>query len=136
MLLDVLRGNLGLKGTRFGCGKEMCGACTVLVDGRPVHSCTLPIDAVGAAEVTTIESIAASEAGSAVRQKFLDLQAAQCGYCTNGFIMALTGLLARRPLPDRAEILAHLDERYICRCGTHARILRVIDTLLDTAVSR
>ncbi len=128
-LLAALRA-AGLTGTRFGCGEGHCGVCTVLVNGRPVASCTLATEQVGSAEITTIEGLGSADVAGPVQSAFLDHQAAQCGYCINGIIVALTGLLARRPRPDRAEILAWLDERHICRCGAHLRILRAVDALL------
>jgi nicotinate dehydrogenase subunit A len=129
-LLEALRA-AGLGGTRFGCGTGHCGACTVLVDGRPATSCNLRIEEVGDARITTIEGLGPAGAPGPVQAVFLDHQAAQCGYCINGMIVALTGLLAQRPRPDRAAILAWLDERHICRCGAHLRILRAVDALLE-----
>jgi len=132
-LLDVLRNELGLKGTRFGCGQERCGACVVLVDGRPQHSCALPLSAVERRSVTTVEGLAQHGQPGPIQALFLKEQAAQCGYCTNGIIMSLSGLLARRPIPTREEILHFLDERHLCRCGAHPRILRVVDRALAAA---
>jgi nicotinate dehydrogenase subunit A len=129
-LLTVLRQQLGLKGTRFGCGEGQCGACTVLVDGQPLQACTTPLWSVAGRSVTTIEGLAADGRPGPLQQAFLDEQAAQCGYCINGIIMTLAGLLARRPVPSRAAILDVLDERHLCRCGTHPRILRTLDRLL------
>lgn len=126
-LLTALRQDLDLKGARFGCGEERCGSCTVLVDGRPQHSCKMPVSAVDRRSVTTIEGLSADGAPGPLQRIFLDEQAAQCGYCTNGIIMTLTGLLQRRPLPSRDEVLDYLDERHLCRCGAHPRILRAID---------
>jgi len=129
-LLTILRQDLDLKGTRFGCGEERCGSCTVLVDDRPQHSCKMPVSAVDQRSVTTIEGLAAGGTPGPIQQMFLDEQAAQCGYCTNGIIMSLVGLLKRRPLPSRDEVLHHIDERHLCRCGAHPRILRAIDRAL------
>jgi len=132
-LLTVLRQDLGLKGVRFGCGQERCGACMVLVDGYPQHSCKLPVSVVGERSVTTIEGLPAQGVLGPVQRIFLEEQAAQCGYCTNGIIVSLTGLLRRRPLPSRDEIVHFIDERHLCRCGAHPRILRAIDRALAEA---
>lgn len=131
-LLAVLRQDLELKGTRIGCAEGYCGACTVLMDGNPVQTCTLPLEAAAGRAITTIEGLAASPAGDAVRQAFIAEQAAQCGYCTNGIIMTVAGLMARKPVPGRAEIVAVLDERHLCRCGTHVRVLRALDRAMAT----
>jgi len=128
-LAHALRHDLDLKGTRLGCGEGQCGACTVLLDGAAVQSCDTPLWSVAGKRITTIESAAAD----ALRRMFLDEQAAQCGYCINGLIMSLTSLLSREPRPTRADVLAHLDERHLCRCGAHPRILRVIDRALQGA---
>lgn len=130
-LLSVLRDDLKLKGTRIGCSEERCGACTVLVDGAPTQSCRLDAEFVAGKNVTTIEGLHdQSQRGRDIIALFVDEQAAQCGYCINGIIVSLTGLFARVPQPTRAEILDFLDERHLCRCGAHPRILRVIDRLL------
>ena len=125
-LMYCLRDELGLKGTRFGCGSGHCGACTVLVDGRAVQSCDTPLWAAADHEVTTVEGLADDRIGTVLRQAFIDLQAAQCGYCINGILMAATALLKQDARPDRPAILKAL-ERNLCRCGTHVRILRAID---------
>ena len=125
-LMYCLRDELGLKGTRFGCGSGHCGACTVLVDGRAVQSCDTPLWAAADHEVTTVEGLADDRIGTVLRQAFIDLQAAQCGYCINGILMAVTALLKQNARPDRPAILKAL-ERNLCRCGTHVRILRAID---------
>jgi nicotinate dehydrogenase subunit A len=125
-LMYCLRDELGLKGTRFGCGSGHCGACTVLVDGRAVQSCDTPLWAAAGHRVTTVEGLADDRVGTVLRQAFIDLQAAQCGYCINGILMAVTALLKQNARPDRAAILKAL-ERNLCRCGTHVRILRAID---------
>jgi aerobic-type carbon monoxide dehydrogenase small subunit (CoxS/CutS family) len=134
-LLTVLRQDLGLKGVRFGCGEERCGACMVLVDGRPQHSCKTPVSAVDQRTVTTIEGLSTQGAPGLVQRIFLEEQAAQCGYCTNGIIISLAGLLRRRPLPSYDEILHFLDERHLCRCGAHPRILRAVVRALAEAAS-
>ena len=124
-LLYILRNDLGLKGTRFGCGEGQCGACTVLVDGKPMQSCDTPLWSAAGHDVTTVEGLSAGGALHPIRQAFLDEQAAQCGYCINGIMMSAVALLANNPDPDEAEIAAALD-RNLCRCGTHVRILRAI----------
>jgi nicotinate dehydrogenase subunit A len=124
-LLYVLRNDLGLKGTRFGCGAGHCGACTVLVDGNAVQSCDTPLWSAAGREITTIEGLGSAEKPHPLQQAFLDEQAAQCGYCVNGIIMSAAALLARTPRPSDAEIAAALD-RNLCRCGTHVRILRAV----------
>jgi aerobic-type carbon monoxide dehydrogenase small subunit (CoxS/CutS family) len=129
-VLMALRQDLDLKGTRVGCMEGYCGACTVLLDGRPVQTCNLAIEAVTDQTITTIEAVAADERWRFVRQAFLDEQAAQCGYCTNGIIMTVTGLLSQNPPASRQEIIAALDERHLCRCGAQPRILRAIDRAL------
>jgi nicotinate dehydrogenase subunit A len=126
-LVHALRHDLGLKGTRLGCGEGQCGSCTVLLDGAPVQSCDTPLWSVANRDITTIEGLARGP----LQQMFLDEQAAQCGFCINGIIMSLTALLAREPRPTRTDILAHVDERHLCRCGAQPRILRVINRALQ-----
>jgi nicotinate dehydrogenase subunit A len=122
-LLYVLRNDLGLKGTRYGCGAGACGSCTVLLDGHAVNSCDTPLWSVQDRAVTTIEALGTSLHPHPVQQAFLDEQAAQCGYCINGMIMSLTALLNIHPTPSDAQLLTTLD-RHLCRCGTHMRILQ------------
>lgn len=122
-LLSALRHDLDLKGTRIGCGEGNCGACTVLIDGLPVQSCTTPLWSVNYHSVKTIEGLDADDLPSV----FLAEQAAQCGYCINGIIMTVTGMLARTPPASRSDIVAMLDERHLCRCGSQVRILRAVD---------
>jgi nicotinate dehydrogenase subunit A len=129
-VLMALRQDLDLKGTRVGCMEGHCGACTVLLGGRPVQTCNLAIEAVAGQAITTIEAVIADERWHVVRQAFLDEQAAQCGYCTNGIIMTAIGLLGQNPPATRQEIVAVLDERHLCRCGSQLRILRAIDRVL------
>ena len=124
-LLDVLRNHLNLRGTRYGCGLEKCGACLVLVDGEPSYSCTLPVDAVDGRAVTTVEGVAADAKLSSLRQAFLEEQAGQCGYCLSGIMVAAAALLRRNPDPSRAEIAAALFGN-LCRCGSYNRILRAV----------
>ena len=126
-LLYILRNDLKLKGTRFGCGEGQCGACNVLLDGHAVSSCDTPLWSVPSHEITTIEGIGGPDAGGLhpVQQAFIDEQAIQCGYCIDGIIIAAVALLAREPNPSDAQIVASLD-RNLCRCGTHVRVLRAI----------
>lgn len=121
-LLDVLRGEFGLTGSRFGCGEEQCGACLVLVDGAPVQSCGREIGTLAGRAVTTIEGLQDHPIVAAL----LAEQAGQCGYCLSGMAVAAAALLARNPAPTRAEIAAALDPQ-LCRCGAHPRILRAIE---------
>jgi nicotinate dehydrogenase subunit A len=124
-LLYVLRNDLKLKGTRFGCGLGQCGACTVIVDGKAVQSCDVPVSAVAGKRITTIEGIGTLDDPHPLQRAFIAQQAAQCGYCASGIIMAAKALLDANPSPGEAEIRAAL-ERNLCRCGTHVRILRAI----------
>jgi nicotinate dehydrogenase subunit A len=124
-LLSVLRGELGLRGSRFGCGNEQCGACMVLIDGEPSFSCTRPIESIAGKAVTTVEGLSPEGALSPLQQAFLDEQAGQCGYCLAGILMSAAALLMRNPRPSRSEIAAALD-RHLCRCGVHNRIMRAV----------
>jgi nicotinate dehydrogenase subunit A len=124
-LLYILRNDLKLKGTRFGCGEGHCGACTVLVDGRAVQSCDTPLWSAPGHEITTIEGLGSAQRPHPIQQAFIDEQAAQCGYCIDGIIMSAKALLDRNPEPSDADIATAL-ERNLCRCGTHVRILRAI----------
>ena len=125
-LLYVLRNDLKLKGTRFGCGAGQCGACNVLFDGNPVQSCDTPLWSAAGHEITTIEGIGGADGGlHPIQQAFIDEQAIQCGYCIDGIIIAALALLRRNVDPSDAEIAAALD-RNLCRCGTHVRIFRAI----------
>src|ERR1700710_2560301 len=114
-LLYLLRNDCNSKGVRFGCGHGNCGACTVLIDGQAQQSCTTPNWAAAGRQVTTTEGLAADPVGSIVLQAFLDEQAAQCGYCINGIMVSLTGLLKREHQPGEAALVACLD-RHLCRC--------------------
>jgi nicotinate dehydrogenase subunit A len=124
-LLDVLRNALGLMGTRFGCGLEQCGCCTVLIDGRPEKACAKPVWSVAGKSVTTIEGLGSKEKPHPLQQAFLDEQAGQCGYCLSGIIVSAKALLDTNPSPTRAEIAQALDGN-ICRCGSHNRIIRAV----------
>ena len=124
-LLYVLRNDLKLKGTRFGCGAGQCGACTVLLDARAVQSCDTPLWSAAGREVTTIEGLGTPEAPHPLQRAFVEEQAVQCGYCINGIIMSAAALLQTRPQASDAEIISAL-ERNLCRCGTHVRVLRAI----------
>jgi aerobic-type carbon monoxide dehydrogenase small subunit (CoxS/CutS family) len=126
-LLMALRQDLDLKGTRVGCTEGHCGACTVLIDGRPTQSCTTPLWSVVGTRIRTIEGLSDGGVLASVQQAFVDEQAAQCGYCTNGIIMTVTAMLAQSPSATRTAIVATLDERHLCRCGAQPRILRAID---------
>jgi nicotinate dehydrogenase subunit A len=124
-LLYILRNDLKLKGTRFGCGVGQCGACTVLLDGKAIQSCDTPLWSAAGHDITTIEGLGTPEAPHPLQRAFLDEQAVQCGYCINGIIMSAAALLRKQADPSDEEIIASL-ERNLCRCGTHVRVLRAI----------
>jgi aerobic-type carbon monoxide dehydrogenase small subunit (CoxS/CutS family) len=124
-LLYVLRNDLGLKAAKFGCELEQCGACTVIVGGEAVLSCSLPIGRVEEREVTTLEGLANGERLHPLQEAFIDEQAAQCGYCIPGILMAATGLLAWNSDPTATEIRRALAS-HLCRCGAHNRILKAV----------
>jgi nicotinate dehydrogenase subunit A len=124
-LLYILRNDLKLKGTRFGCGEGQCGACNVLIDGNLVQSCDAPLWSAPGHDITTIEGIGTPSKLHPVQQAFVDEQAIQCGYCIDGIIIAAVALLRREKNPSDAQIAAAL-ERNLCRCGTHVRIFRAI----------
>jgi nicotinate dehydrogenase subunit A len=124
-LLYALRNDLGLVGTRYGCGLGMCGTCTVIIDGKPVQSCDLPVSAAVGKQITTIEGLGTADALHPLQRAFIAEQAAQCGYCASGILMAAKALLDANPDPSDADIRNAL-ERNLCRCGTHGRILRAI----------
>ena len=125
-LLNVLRNELGLMGTRFGCGLEQCGCCTVLIDGQPEKSCAKPVWSVAGKTITTIEGLGNEAKPHPLQQAFLDEQAGQCGYCLSGILVSAKALLDRNPAPTRAQIAQALDGN-ICRCGSHNRILRAVE---------
>ncbi|WP_082478598.1 MULTISPECIES: (2Fe-2S)-binding protein [unclassified Rhizobium] len=121
-LLYILRNDLALNGPKYGCGLGECGACAVLVDNRPVRSCTVPLGAVGTRRVTTLEGLAVDGVPHPVQRAFIEEAAAQCGYCLNGMIIAIVGLLARNSDPSENDIREAL-RHHLCRCGTHMEIL-------------
>ncbi len=124
-LLYVLRNALALTGPKYGCGLGQCGACTVLVDGKPARSCVMPISAVGGKRITTIEGLGTSDKPHPVQAAFIAEQAAQCGYCTAGMVMTSAALLAAKPHPSLDEAKTALAGN-LCRCGSHARVLRAV----------
>ena len=131
-LLYALRNDLELKGPRFGCGLGQCGACTVHVDGAAVRSCSYPVSEAAGRRITTLEGLGSSASPSALQQAFIDEQAAQCGYCINGMIMQAAALLKGTPRPTEEQIRAGLALN-LCRCGTHARIIRAVQRAAGTA---
>jgi isoquinoline 1-oxidoreductase subunit alpha len=124
-LLWVLRDELDLKGTKFGCGMALCGACTVHLNGVPIRSCSTPIAAVGSSAITTIEAVDQSEVGRKVKAAWLTLDVMQCGYCQAGQVMAATALLTRNPRPSDADIDQAMSGN-LCRCATYVRIRAAI----------
>jgi aerobic-type carbon monoxide dehydrogenase small subunit (CoxS/CutS family) len=124
-LLYVLRDELALRGSRFGCGLEQCGACMVLIDGTAEYSCSREIGSLAGKAITTVEGLSNDGTLSPLQQAFLDEQAGQCGYCLSGILMSASALLANNPKPSRGEIVAALD-RNLCRCGMHNRVIRAI----------
>jgi nicotinate dehydrogenase subunit A len=124
-LLYVLRNDLGLNSAKFGCGLAQCGACTVLVDGKPLRSCVTSIDMLGQSEITTVEGLGTLEQPHPLQVAFMTEQAAQCGYCIAGMIMSAKALLDRNPQPSEADVRQGLAEN-LCRCGTHNRIVRAV----------
>jgi isoquinoline 1-oxidoreductase alpha subunit len=132
-LLWALRDELGLTGTKFGCGIAACGACTVQVNGSPVRSCVTPVSAIEGAEITTIEGLASNAAAvlAPVQQAWIDHQVPQCGYCQSGMIMAVSSLLASNPNPSDDDIDNSITN--VCRCGTYPRVRAAIKSLSTTA---
>ena len=130
-LLYVLRNDLELHGPRFGCGLGQCGACTVLMDGRAVRSCSLPVSYARGRSITTLEGFGSSAHPHPIQAAFIEEQAAQCGYCMNGMILGAKALLDMTPRPTVADIRRALNS-YICRCGSHLRIIRAIQRAAGT----
>jgi aerobic-type carbon monoxide dehydrogenase small subunit (CoxS/CutS family) len=129
-LVYALRNDLGLRGTRLGCGEGQCASCTVLVNSRPVTSCTTPVAAVAGRHVETVESLAQAETPHPLLVSFIREQAGQCGYCLSGILMRAKALLSQDTRPSRAAIVESLNA-HICRCGAHARIVRAIEHAAD-----
>jgi len=129
-LLEWLRDDLRLRGSREGCGVGVCGSCTVLVDGRPVSSCLMLATNAEGKEIQTIEGLAKGDDLDPVQQAFLDQQAFQCGYCTSGMIMATKALLSSNPTPSEEEVRDYLSGN-ICRCGTYQEVMAAIKTLAE-----
>jgi nicotinate dehydrogenase subunit A len=129
-VLYALRNDLGLHGPRFGCGLGQCGACTVHVDGRAMRSCTVPISSAANRSIVTLEGLSAKGKLHPVQQAFIDEQAVQCGYCINGMVMQAAALLATNKKPTDDQIKDAMAQN-LCRCGTHARILRAIRRASD-----
>jgi aerobic-type carbon monoxide dehydrogenase small subunit (CoxS/CutS family) len=130
-LLGVLRDDLGLTGSKYGCGEGRCGACTVLVDGEPVRSCVTKLSTVATREITTIEGLEKNGTLHPLQEAFLEFGAMQCGYCTCGMIMSGVGLLRKNSQPTREEIVEHMNGN-ICRCGTYPRIIAALATAAKT----
>ena len=124
-LLYVLRNDLELNGPKFGCGLAQCGACTVLMDGKPIRSCVTPVAAAAKAQVITIEGLGTLERLHPLQRAFIAEQACQCGYCGNGMVMSSKALLDRNPAPSELEIKRALDG-HLCRCASHNRIVRAV----------
>jgi aerobic-type carbon monoxide dehydrogenase small subunit (CoxS/CutS family) len=129
-LLSYIRYELGLTGTKYGCGEGLCGACTVLVDGRPLRACMTTVGAVAGGSITTIEGLARNGQLHPVQQAFVEEQAMQCGYCIPGFIMSTVGLLNREQQPTEGQIREALAEN-MCRCGTYQRILNAVENAVE-----
>ena len=126
-LLWVLRNQLGLTGTKFGCGIGFCGACTVLINNEPVRSCMLPVSEVEGKSVITIEGLAVNGELHPLQKAFIDHEALQCGYCTPGMILTAAGLLMNNPSPTRQEIIERMEDN-LCRCGAHNRIIDAVQS--------
>ena len=127
MLLWVLRDDIGLTGTKFGCGAALCGACTVLVNNEAVRSCATPMKDVDGKKVVTIEGLASDGKLHPLQDAFVKQLAFQCGFCTPGMILGAYAFLLKNPKPTRAQIVQHMDD-HLCRCGAHVRIVAAVDT--------
>jgi carbon-monoxide dehydrogenase small subunit len=135
MLAYVMREDLGLTGTKVGCGQGYCGACTVLVEGEPVRSCSTPLDSVAGKAVLTIEGLGLQDKLHPVQEAFLAHQAFQCGFCTPGMILSAYALLKRTPKPERRQVAEALDGN-LCRCGAHVRILAAVEAAAQKGGAR
>src|SRR5580700_8470283 len=131
-LLSVLRDDLEMTGTKYGCGEGQCAACTVLVEGTPTKSCLTKVGAVAGKRIVTIEGLAAAGKLHPVQQAFIDADAMQCGWCTPGMILGAVGLLQRTPHPSEAEIVSGMNG-HICRCGTYSRVIHAIQVAAKEA---
>jgi len=131
-LLSVLREQLDLTGSKYGCGEGQCGACTVLIDGKAQRSCVTRVGNVSQKQITTIEGLASGEQLHPMQEAFLEAGAMQCGYCTSGMIMSAVALLERNPAPKESEIIDFMDGN-VCRCGTYPRIVRAIQKAAKVA---
>ena len=127
MLLWILRDDLGLTGTKFGCGATLCGACTVLVNNEAVRSCAIPMKSVEGKKVLTIEGLATDGKLHPLQEAFVKQLAFQCGFCTPGMILGAYAFLLKNPKPTRAQIVEHMDD-HLCRCGAHLRIVAAVET--------
>ena len=134
-LLGVLREELDLTGTKYGCGEGQCGACTVLLEGQPVRSCRTPVGAVAGRQVTTVEGLERDGRLHPLQEAFLEVGAMQCGYCTAGMIMSGVGLLEKNPRPTEQEIVRALGGN-LCRCGTYTRVVAAIQSAAATASAK
>lgn len=130
-LLEVLRDQAGLTGAKYGCGEGQCGACTVLIEGKPVRSCTTPVEAAQGKALTTIEGLAKGESLHPLQEAFLEEGAFQCGYCTPGMLMSASALLQENPRPTRQQVIEYMNGN-VCRCGTYPRILKAILSAAQT----
>lgn len=135
MAVYVLRNDLGLAGVRLGCGEGHCGACTVLVDGRPTTTCDLPLGALQGRTVRTPEGVGSRQQPHAVQTAFLQEQAGQCGFCLSGIMMTAVALVEREQAPAEPEVRAALD-RHLCRCGTQHRIIKAVMRAIDAVHSK
>ncbi len=131
-LLGVLRNDLGLTGSKYGCGEGQCGACTVLLDGQPTRSCTTQVGRAAGKQITTIEGLEKDGKLHPLQEAFIKADAMQCAYCTSGMIMAASALLTKTPRPSREEIVSGMNGN-ICRCGTYQRIVNAIEIASGTA---
>ena len=131
-LLGVLRNDLGLTGSKYGCGEGQCGACTVLLDGQPTRSCTTQVGRAAGKQITTIEGLEKDGKLHPLQEAFIKADAMQCAYCTSGMIMAGAALLTKTPRPSRDEIVGGMNGN-ICRCGTYQRIVNAIEIAAGTA---
>ena len=132
-LLYVLRNDLALNGPKFGCGLAQCGACAVLKDGREIRSCVTPVSAVVGSEIVTSEGLGTPDRLHPLQAALVDKQAAQCGYCTSGMLIAAADLLGQKPNPSEAEIKTRMDG-HLCRCGSHVRVVQAIEQAAKSGV--